>query len=119
MIPSLIAVQANIIGTSTEDIEVNLGEPVVFYCNATAVPAPYYVWNRVDGDTITGTVATDNRVSITDGNLNISMATRSDRGCYKCTADNELNTPVTQETAVCLTVYGRWWVVVFMMIMNE
>nr|XP_018667950.1 peroxidasin-like isoform X2 [Ciona intestinalis] len=67
-----------------EDVEVQQGESVIFRCGVRGSPRPLITWHH-DGTP----VRLDTRVrKSTDGSLVIQTSRQSDRGIYKCTADN-------------------------------
>ena len=69
---------------------------MTFFCNATARPKASLSWVRVKDD-----------VTLASGNtLTITIADRSDRGEYKCVADNGVG-HVASKSAY-LDVHCKW-----------
>ncbi|XP_022257107.1 Down syndrome cell adhesion molecule homolog [Limulus polyphemus] len=69
----------------------NLGEKVVFICNAYGYPKPTVQWWKVSGiDTKLPISSLDQRLKDNEGLLVISKVTEADGGVFKCEASNEI-----------------------------
>ena len=75
-------------------VHVELGDSITLECDAMAFPPANYFWFLVNCSTMeiikSITTGNDLRVSSSEGVLTIGSAMRSDRGCYKCVANNSL-----------------------------
>uniref|UniRef100_H2ZDY5 Cell adhesion molecule-related/down-regulated by oncogenes n=1 Tax=Ciona savignyi TaxID=51511 RepID=H2ZDY5_CIOSA len=86
-----------------EDVEVQQGEAVTFRCGVRGSPKPLVTWYH-NGWVILA-VRLDTRVrKLNEGSLMIQSSRQSDRGNYKCTAENEVGS--LESTVASLTFSG-------------
>ncbi|XP_049611156.2 basement membrane-specific heparan sulfate proteoglycan core protein isoform X2 [Syngnathus scovelli] len=66
-----------------DDVAVRVGEVIRLQCLAHGTPPLTYIWSKVDG-------ALPSRAQVSDGDLQINLATAEDAGSYKCVASNRV-----------------------------
>ncbi|XP_077403626.1 basement membrane-specific heparan sulfate proteoglycan core protein isoform X2 [Vanacampus margaritifer] len=66
-----------------DDVAVRVGEVIRLQCLAHGTPPLTYVWTKLDG-------ALPPRAQVSDGDLQINLATAEDAGSYKCVASNRV-----------------------------
>ena len=88
-----------------EPLTATVGGTAELSCFAMAIPAPTYSWTH-NGSV----VATDSRISISNGSLIFAPVQRKDFGVYVCVVENGVGPAVMSNTAF-LTVYGELWCV--------
>ena len=73
-------------------VHVELGDSITLECDAMAFPPANYFWFLVNCSTmvIIESITTGNGLHVSEGVLTIESAMRSDRGCYRCVANNSL-----------------------------
>ena len=75
---------AALITQKPSSIVAEVGENVIFPCQATGLPLPAITWRRAFGSLPKG------RTAVVDGNLTIRNITKTDKGDYVCSAKNFL-----------------------------
>ncbi|XP_077368176.1 basement membrane-specific heparan sulfate proteoglycan core protein isoform X8 [Festucalex cinctus] len=66
-----------------DDVAVRVGEVIRLQCLAHGTPPLTYIWTKLDG-------ALPSRAQVSDGDLQINLATADDAGSYKCVASNRV-----------------------------
>ncbi|XP_051914453.1 basement membrane-specific heparan sulfate proteoglycan core protein isoform X3 [Hippocampus zosterae] len=66
-----------------DDVAVRVGEVIRLQCLAHGTPPLSYIWSKLDG-------ALPPRAQVSDGDLQINLATAEDAGSYKCVASNRV-----------------------------
>lgn len=66
-----------------DDVAVRVGEVIRLQCLAHGTPPLSYIWSKLDG-------ALPARAQVSDGDLQINLATAEDAGSYKCVASNSV-----------------------------
>ncbi|XP_061544566.1 basement membrane-specific heparan sulfate proteoglycan core protein isoform X9 [Phycodurus eques] len=66
-----------------DDVAVRVGEVIRLQCLAHGTPPLTYIWTKLDG-------ALPSRALVSDGDLQINLATAEDTGSYKCVASNKI-----------------------------
>uniref|UniRef100_A0A3Q2Z5D6 Heparan sulfate proteoglycan 2 n=1 Tax=Hippocampus comes TaxID=109280 RepID=A0A3Q2Z5D6_HIPCM len=66
-----------------DDVAVRVGEVIRLQCLAHGTPPLSYIWSKLDG-------ALPARAQVSDGDLQINLATAEDAGSYKCVASNRV-----------------------------
>ena len=75
---------AALITQKPSSIVAEVGENVIFPCQATGLPLPTITWRRAFGSLPKG------KTAVVDGNLTIRNITKTDKGDYVCSAKNFL-----------------------------
>ena len=75
---------AALITQKPSSIVAEVGENVIFPCQATGLPLPTITWRRAFGSLPKG------KTAVVDGNLTIRNITKTDKGDYVCSAKNLL-----------------------------
>ncbi|XP_061698268.1 basement membrane-specific heparan sulfate proteoglycan core protein isoform X3 [Syngnathoides biaculeatus] len=66
-----------------DDVAVRVGEVIRLQCLAHGTPPLTYIWTKLDG-------ALPSRAQVSDGDLQINLATAEDAGSYQCVASNRV-----------------------------
>ncbi|XP_054634275.1 basement membrane-specific heparan sulfate proteoglycan core protein isoform X10 [Dunckerocampus dactyliophorus] len=66
-----------------DDVAVRVGEVIRLQCLAHGTPPLTYTWTKLDG-------GLPSRAQVSDGDLQINLATTEDAGSYKCVASNKV-----------------------------
>nr|XP_033804522.1 matrix-remodeling-associated protein 5 isoform X2 [Geotrypetes seraphini] len=86
---TVVAQQPKIVASHYKDVTVYLGETMKMECQATGVPAPHISWIFPDRKVMQAGATVDSRIIISEnGTLIIKETTFSDRGIFKCVANN-------------------------------
>ncbi|XP_061908758.1 basement membrane-specific heparan sulfate proteoglycan core protein [Entelurus aequoreus] len=86
-----------------DDVAVRVGEVIRLQCLAHGTPPLSYTWTKVDG-------ALPSRAHVSDGDLQINLATPEDAGNYKCVASNQVgHSEVVARVAVRSPLAVRVW----------
>ena len=86
-----------------DDVAVRVGEVIRLQCVAHGTPPLQYTWSKEEG-------SLPARAMVSEGDLQIDLATPDDAGNYKCAVTNRMGRSETlaKVTVRCESTRGRW-----------
>ena len=81
-----------------DDVSVRVGEVIRLQCVAHGTPPLQYTWSKAEG-------SLPARAQVSEGDLQIDLATAEDAGNYKCAVTNRMG---RSETLAQVTVHCEW-----------